>query len=164
MGGAEPSRAYATWIQQLATDGRRAIDYAETRPELDVGRLAYSGISWGARLGPLMIALEPRIKTGIFILGGLGSGAAALPEADPFNFAPRVRVPILMLNGDQDFIFPVQISQQPLLQALGTPAADKQHVLYPGGHDVVGTHRSQMIQQIVAWLDRCLGQVQSLLR
>jgi hypothetical protein len=36
-------------------------------------------------------------------MGGLGTAKPA-PEVDPFNFAPRVRIPILMLNGDQDFI------------------------------------------------------------
>jgi eukaryotic-like serine/threonine-protein kinase len=156
----EPTRAYATWIQQLATDVRRAIDYAGMRPELDTGRLAYAGLSWGARLGPLMIALERRIQTGILVMGGLGTGAASLPETDPFNFAPRVAVPILMLNGNQDFIFPVQTSQLPLLQTLGTPAADKRHVLYPGGHDIVISYRSQVVQEVVGWLDRYLGRVQ----
>jgi dienelactone hydrolase len=157
---AEPTRAYATWIQQLATDARRAIDYAATRPEIDSSKLGYIGISWGGRLGPLMIALEPRFKTGVFMMGGLGTGAPPLAEADPFNFAPRVRVPILMLNGDQDFIFPLQTSQQPLFQALGTAAPEKQHMVYPGGHEIVGTHRSQVVQEVLAWLDRYLGRVQ----
>ena len=157
---AEPTRAYATWIQQVATDARRAIDYAATRPELDTSRLAYTGVSWGGRLAPLMLAVEPRIRTGILIMGGLGTGTAPLPESDPFNFAPRVKVPVLMLNGDQDFIFPVQTSQRPLLQAFSTPEADKRHMLYPGGHDIVNSYRSRVVQEVVAWLDRYLGRVQ----
>ena len=82
------------------------------------------------------------------------------PEVDPFNFAPRVRIPILMLNGDQDFIFPLQTSQRPLFQALGTPSADKKHVLYPGGHEIFVTQRSQIVQEVVGWLDRYVGRVQ----
>ena len=69
-------------------------------------------------------------------------------------------VPMLMLNGDQDFIFPVQTAQRPLFELFGTPAADKRHVLYPGGHDIIATHRSQVIQEVVGWLDRYLGRVQ----
>jgi hypothetical protein len=46
------------------------------------------------------------------------------------------------------------------LQALGTPAADKRHQLYPGGHEIFATQRSQIIQEVVGWLDRYLGRVQ----
>ena len=155
----EPTRAYKTWMQQVVSDGRRTLDYLETRSDVDGARLAYYGVSWGARLGPLTIALDSRLKAGVLILGGLGSGKPP-PEVDPFNFAPRVRVPMLMLNGDQDFIFPVQTAQRPLFELFSTPAADKRHVLYPGGHDIIATRRSQVIQEVVGWLDRYLGRVQ----
>jgi dienelactone hydrolase len=155
---AVPTRAYKTWIQQLVMDARRTLDYLETRPDVDGSRIAYYGASWGARLAPITIALDSRIKTGILLMGGLGS-TAPLPEADPFNFLPRVRVPILMLNGDEDFIFPLQTLQLPLFESLGTPAADKRHVLYPGGHEIGATKRSQIIQEVVGWLDKYLGRV-----
>ncbi len=156
---AVPTRAYKTWIQQLSMDARRTLDYLETRDDIDTSRLAYFGISWGARMGPITIALDSRIKTGVLLMGGLGSTAPA-PEADPFNFLPRVRAPILMLNGDQDFIFPVHTLQLPFFEALGTPVADKRHVLYPGGHEIGATKRSQIIQEVVGWLDKYLGRVQ----
>ena len=156
---AVPTRAYKTWIQQLVMDARRTLDYLETRDDIDNSRLAYFGISWGARMGPIPIALDSRIKTGILQMGGLSSTTPA-PEADPFNFLPRVHVPILMLNGDQDFIFPLQTLQLPLFEALGTPVADKRHVLYPGGHEIGSTKRSQIIQEVVGWLDKYLGRVQ----
>ena len=35
------------------------------------------------------------------------------------------RVPTLMLNGRYDSFFPVESSQKPFFQHLGTPAADK---------------------------------------
>lgn len=155
---AVPTRAYTTWIQQLVMDARRTLDYLETRPDIDSSRLAYFGISWGARLGPISIALDSRIKAGILQMGGLSSTAPA-PEADPFNFLPRVRVPILMLNGDEDFIFPLQTLQLPLFEGLGTPIADKRHVVYPGGHEIGSTKRSQIVQEVVAWLDKYLGRV-----
>ena len=121
--------------------------------------MAYFGNSWGARLGPITIALDSRLKTAILLNGGLGSAAPA-PEADTFNFAPRVRVPILMLNGDQDFIFPLQTLQRPLFATLGSPAADKRHLTYPGGHEIATTMRNQIIQEMVGWLDKYLGRVQ----
>ena len=148
-----PTRAYRTWVQQVVLDARRTLDYLESRGEIDRSRMAYFGNSWGARLGPITIALDSRLKTGILLNGGLGSAAPA-PEADTFNFAPRVRVPILMLNGDQDFIFPLQTLQRPLFATLGTPAADKRHLTYPGGHEIATTMRNQIVQEMVGWLDR----------
>ena len=136
-----PTRAYTTWVQQVVIDARRTLDYLETRADLDGTKVAYFGTSWGARLAPIPIALDSRIVTGVLVMGGLGSGTPA-PEADPFNFLPRVRVPILMINGDEDFIFPLQTTQRPLFERLGTPPADKQHILYPGGHEIIG-HQAQ---------------------
>jgi len=156
---AEPTRAYTTWVQQLVGDARRSLDYLETRPDIDAARLAFYGLSWGAQLGPIIIALDPRLKAGVLLMGGLKSGESA-PEVDTFNFAPRVRAPILMLNGDQDHIFPLQTSQRPLFQGLGTPSADKKHVLYPGGHEIFATERSQIVKEVVGWLDRYVGRVQ----
>jgi dipeptidyl aminopeptidase/acylaminoacyl peptidase len=64
-----------------------------------------------------------------------------------------------MVNGEKDFIFPLETTQRPLFEALGTPAADKRHVLYPGGHEIIATKRSQIVQEVVAWLDKYLGRV-----
>ena len=47
-----------------------------------------------------------------------------------------------------------------MFDGLGTPAADKHHVLYPGGHEIITTKRSQIVQEIVGWLDKYLGRVQ----
>ena len=53
---------------------------------------------------------------------------------DPFNFAPRVTMPVLMLNGRYDFAAPLETSQRPLFRLLATPAKDKRHVLFESGH------------------------------
>jgi dienelactone hydrolase len=146
-------------VHQLVSDARRTLDYLGTRPDIDAARLSYYGLSWGGQLGPIMMALEPRLKAGILLMGGLFSSPSA-PEVHSFTFAPRVRAPILMLNGDQDYIFPLQTSQRPLFEALGTPSADKKHVLYPGGHEIFATQRSQIVKEVVGWLDRYVGRVQ----
>ena len=58
------------------------------------------------------------------LLMGVFGGTSAL-GVDSFNFASRLRTPILMLNGDQDHICPVRTSQRALFQALGTLGAAK---------------------------------------
>ena len=41
-----------------------------------------------------------------------------------------------MINGRYDFFFPVESSQDPMFRLLGTPAADKRHVVVEGSHEV----------------------------
>jgi dienelactone hydrolase len=85
-----------------AKDASRALDYAETRWELDHGKVAYYGYSWGSVMGALIPAVEPRIKTCVLALGGLNF-EQSLPEVEVINFLPRVEQPTLMLNGRYDF-------------------------------------------------------------
>jgi eukaryotic-like serine/threonine-protein kinase len=139
------------WSKDLG----RSIDYLETRPEIDVGKLAFFGFSLGAWVGPRLIAVEPRIK--VMVLAAGGSSGKTFAEVDPWNFASRVQIPVLMLNGRGDFLFPLETSQQPLFRLLGTPAPDKKHVIYDGGHDIFG--RLEVFKDTQDWLDRYLGPV-----
>jgi pimeloyl-ACP methyl ester carboxylesterase len=70
---------------------------------------------------------------------------------DQRTFAPRVRIPVLMVNGRYDWAFPVGTSQRPFFRMLGTPAADKTHVLLESGHWELSTER---IRIILEWLDQ----------
>lgn len=139
------------WYRDLA----RTLDYVETRRDLDASRIAYYGFSWGARLGPIFLALDPRLKAAVLLSGGL-KFARTFPEADPFNFASRVTVPVLMVNGRYDYFFPLETSQQPLLHLLGTPPRDKRHVVLASGHSPPLT---PVTREMLAWLDRYLGPV-----
>ena len=105
-----------------------------------------------------MLAVEDRIKLGIFVVGGFLSGKLP-PAADPLNFAPRVKVPVLMINGEQDFGFPLETSQKPMFEFLGTPEEDKAHILYPGGHGLLTFCNRQIKGDVIGWLDRYLGPV-----
>jgi len=97
--------------------------------------------------------VEPRFKTAVVWSGGFPL-TPQLPEVDPINFAPHVRVPMLMLNGREDFTFPIDESQRPMFRALGTPDVDKRHVIYEGGH-VFPFARIE--KDTLDWLDRYLG-------
>jgi predicted esterase len=80
-----------------------------------------------------------------------------LPEVDQINFASRVIIPTLMLNGRHDFFLPIETAQIPAFQILGTPEKDKRQVFYETGHDIP---RKEMIREVLDWLDRYLGPVQ----
>jgi eukaryotic-like serine/threonine-protein kinase len=79
------------------------------------------------------------------------------PEEDPVNFLPHVHIPVLMLSGKYDSSFPLELSQKPFFRLLGTPLAEKRHVVDEAGHFL---SRPMMVRESLAWLDRYLGPVQ----
>jgi eukaryotic-like serine/threonine-protein kinase len=88
------------------------------------------------------------------LYGGGFEPEKALPEVDQINFAPRVKIPVLMLNGRYDWFYPLQTSQEPMFRLLGTPEEHKRHALFETGHVIP---RSQQIKETLDWLDRYLG-------
>jgi hypothetical protein len=112
-------------------------------------------LSWGAALGPLLLAVEDRIKIGILVAGGLLLHRS-LPEADVFNFAPYARQPMLMVNGRYDWFFPIDRTQLPLFRALGSPPKDKRHAVFDTGHVPLN---DLLMKEILDWLDHYLGPV-----
>lgn len=146
---------YRDHVIAWSKDLGRTIDYLETRQDLRTDRLAYYGLSWGAAQAPIMISMEPRVKLAVLVGGGLDFGKP-MPEVDPINFAPRVNVPVLMVNGRYDFFFPTETSQKPMFLSLGTPSKDKRHVVFEAGHV---PPNDLMIKEILDWLDRYQGSV-----
>jgi predicted esterase len=143
---------------QMSQDLRRCVDYLQTRDDMDLSKLTYVGLSYGGLTGPIMIATEPRFKTGILLLGGV-CACPRLPSADPAEFATHVKIPILMLNGRHDSIFPYETAQRPLFELLGTPEPEKRHVTLPGEHSISWEYRRLYHAQILEWLDDHLGPV-----
>src|SRR5205085_2508634 len=138
---------WIAWSRDLG----RAIDYLGTRPDVDRTRLAFYGISTGAAAGVILTALEPRLKATVLQGAGLYESA---PEIDPLNYAPRVRIPTLMLNGRYDFEMPFETAQRPLFDLLGSPAENKKHMVFEKGHALAV---EDVAPAILQWLDRYLG-------
>jgi cephalosporin-C deacetylase-like acetyl esterase len=147
--------AYRDHVIDWSKDLGRSVDYLETRSDIDHNNLAYEGISWGAAMGAVLPAIEGRLKALVLISPGF-SPYRQLPEDDQLNFAPRVKVPALMLNGRFDYIFPTASSQEPMFRFLGTPPEHKRRVVFDTSHDLP---RSETIKESLAWLDQYLGPV-----
>jgi eukaryotic-like serine/threonine-protein kinase len=141
-------------ITQRTLDVRRALDYLETRPDVDLKRLAFYSLSMGSDMGPLVGAVESRLRTLVLVAGGLDDGLP--PEVDALNFAPRVHVPVLMVNGRSDFAAPYETSQRPLFRLLGSPEKDKKHVTFDSGHVPPWP---DVVRETLDWLDHYLGPV-----
>ena len=151
----QETSAYRDLMVALVKDTRRTIDYLATRPDVDTARIAYYGVSFGGRVSPPILAMEPRFKAAMLNVAGLKMERARR-EVDPINFLPRVRLPMLMLNGRYDYYFPVETSQKPFFESLGTPTEHKKWVLYPEAHVV---SRTETMREVLAWLDKYLGVV-----
>jgi len=142
-------------VVMWSKDASRAIDYVETRPEFDHDKIAFYGVSWGAVMGAIIPAVEPRIKANVLALGGLDFHPSP-PEVDTVNFLPRVKQPTLMLNGRYDFFFPEKSTQDPFYRLLGSKKDQKKKLMYESGHSVP---HNELIKETLNWFDQYLGPV-----
>lgn len=154
LDSARNTHQYSEYFIQVVKDFRRCIDYLQTRQDIDSQKLAYYGMSWGGEYGAIIPAVEGRLKVSVLISGGLTG--LERPEVNPVNYATHVKIPTLMLNGRYDTLNSPQISQKPMFDLLGTPAADKQWKLYETDHI---PPRNEFIKETLAWFDRYLGPV-----
>jgi pimeloyl-ACP methyl ester carboxylesterase len=137
------------------TELRRAVDYLETRADIDKRRLAYVGLSWGAGSRLPLAAIDDRFRAVVLIGGGIDERLQpTLPEASNINFAPYIRPPKLLLNGAVDEEHPWQTRGLPLWNLLREP---KQLALVPAvGHVPPLQDRVPAINR---FLDQTLGPV-----
>ncbi|MDO6603132.1 alpha/beta hydrolase [Arenibacter palladensis] len=130
-------------ISQTVFDLRRAVDFIETREELDAQRIGYYGISLGGITGTIFCGIDNRIKVPIVALAGgqlnlLYEKEALTKEAkdfvsiiEPLNFVKQIAPrPLLMLNAKNDEIVP------PLMSRLLFKAAEepKEIIWYDAKH------------------------------
>jgi len=138
------------WMQEMS----RTIDYLETRDDIDTHRLGYNGFSWGGESAPIALVVDSRIDAAVLNVGGLPDTWGYQPEEDPFNFVNRVRIPVLMINGEFDTGFPLETSQKPMFELLGTDPAHKKLYVTPASHIVP---RDVLIRETLSWYDRYLS-------
>ncbi len=92
---------------QGVIDNRRALDYLETRPEIDNGRIAVAGYGYGGLVALMLTSAEPRIKA-------LAACAVPMAERNLAVFAPRhfasrvIQQQVLVLAGQRDENAPEQ--------------------------------------------------------
>ena len=139
------------WVKDVG----RCIDYLETREDIDTDKIAYIGVSLGAANGAIIPAVEKRIKLAILNVAGLWH-ANILPEVDQINYLPRIDIPVLMINGRYDHIFPFESSQKPMFELIGTSSEDKKYFVYERGHHVPW---HIFLREAFAWLDTYFGPV-----
>jgi pimeloyl-ACP methyl ester carboxylesterase len=145
-------RLLFAWRQDLA----RLLDVLSHRDDIDAERIAYLGLSYGASVPVALLALEDRFKAVILMSGAMG-GVPGFVDADALNYAGHITMPLLLLSGRHDFVFPLEIAAKPMFDRIGTPIDRKRHVVFDAGHMMFP--RGLMIDEVVSWLNRHLGSV-----
>jgi formylglycine-generating enzyme required for sulfatase activity len=155
-GEKRPDRASVEFRDRVvgeATDERRGLDYLETRPELDLRKLAFMNVSVSLQ-GIIFSAVEARYRAVVLMACGVYPRQAGnIAEANPIFFAPHIRGPKLMINGRWDEDFPFKIDAKPLFDLLSEP---KKLELYDGGHVPPAEVAVPVVNR---WLDEVLGPV-----
>ncbi|MBN1347821.1 alpha/beta hydrolase [candidate division KSB1 bacterium] len=145
------------FLIQTAIDYRRAIDYLETRKEIDSKRIASLGESMGGIINVPLSAVEERIRVCVLVLSG-GAVARytgkdmirALAPVCPMNFvsqiAPRA---FLMQNGRLDKVILPEHARA-LYDAAGNPKQIDWHDIGhgPEAGDYIGLTQ----EKILEWL------------
>jgi cephalosporin-C deacetylase-like acetyl esterase len=165
-------------LRETVIDMRRGIDYLETRPECDAGRIGYIGASMGGFLGSLLAGSDERVKAPVLLVSGadwptmLESTETAefrrraTPDAierarrlldpiDPIHWVGRISPrPVLMIAGDADRAVP-PASARALHAAANEP---KQVIWYRGGHGLPGGGETRRLMLTIGgWLVEHLG-------
>jgi len=136
----------------------RVIDYLQGSSEFDEERVGLLAASFGATfLSPHILATEPRIKSAVLMSASL---AAVNPEkvpdqVNPNTYWPRVRTPILVLNGRYDVTKPYRPNDDLMISLIGTADNDKQSIFYDSSHWPLPEHRVR--NDTLGWFDRYLG-------
>ena len=148
------SSEYVDFIVERVTELRRGLDYMVTRPEIDRSRIAFEAHSAGTFAGVILVAVEKRYRSVLFVGSGIHapevSDAAA---ANRINFLPHITAPKLMLQGKYDESSPLTSDFEPLYRLLREP---KRVVLYEGPHVPPAELYFRESQK---WLDETLGRV-----
>ena len=148
----ETRRLLFDWRQDVA----RLLDVLSQRGDIDAERIAYLGLSYGASVPLPLLALENRFRAAVLMSAGMG-GVPGFPDADALNYAGHITMPLLLLSGRHDFVYPLETVAKPLFERIGTPGERKRHVVFDAGHMMFP--RGPMIQEVLRWLNHHLGPV-----
>ena len=138
------------WTYHAVANILRAVSLLQNQPEVDPNRIGMTGISWGGYLTSLASGLDPRLKVTVPVYGcgflhenstWLKDFKALGPELadqwvknfDPSSFLSQANMPMLFVNGTNDFAYPLD-SYQKSYRAVKGPRTLCVTVRMPHGH------------------------------
>lgn len=117
------------WTYQAVSAAALAHSLIRSYPEVDAERTGVTGISWGGYLTCIVAGVDSRFKLAapVYGCGYLGENSAWLPQFeklgtekaglwlkqwDPSVYLPNVKMPLLWVNGTNDFAYPMDSWQK----------------------------------------------------
>ena len=159
-----------TMIGWRVWDAMRAINWIETRPELDASRIGCMGISGGGTCTLFAAALEPRIKAA-FVSGYLNTFRDSIMSVSHcidnyvpgiLNWAENYDVagliaprPFFSEGGDHDPIFPVKATRESfarvkrVYKVFGVPSRAEQEI-FEGKHEFHGVRGLPFLKEALS--------------
>lgn len=135
-------------IQQTAQDYMRALDYLETREEINTNKAGAYGLSMGGAVTFILTTLDDRIKTAVTGVAVVYGNEYSVVNS--YNFTPRIiHKPFLMLMGDSDGYYTPETATE-LFNTIGSK--DKELIIFKGGHKIPPSY----IPSIADWFDKNL--------
>lgn len=94
--------AFAADLSDFVLDARRLIGWLATRPEVDRERIATAGVSLGGILAVDLLAQEPLVRAGFFVMagGGLPEILRDSQDGDLVEFRERAFAAELFVDGE----------------------------------------------------------------
>lgn len=137
------------WTFHAVADALLAHSLLRSLPEVDPDRIGVTGISWGGYLTSLIAGVDSRFAFAAPVYGcghtldmAFGDSVRALgPEKserwmrwwDPSSYLSNARMPILWINGTNDFAYTLNGWQNSYRQPQG-PRTLSLHIRMPHGH------------------------------
>jgi dienelactone hydrolase len=139
------------WTYHAVADAILANSLLRSFPEVDASRIGLTGISWGGYLTDIIASVDTRFKFGapVYGCGFLGEDSYWVPELakmkpedahkwlalwDPSVYLPRVKMPMLWVDGTNDPFYPMESLRKSYLLPKG-PRTLSMHVRLEHGYE-----------------------------
>lgn len=148
------------WTYQAVSAVALAHSLLRSYPEVDADRIGVTGISWGGYMTSIVAGVDSRFKFAVPVYGCgfLGENSAWLPafqkmgkekaglwlrQWDPSSYLGQAKMPILWVNGTNDFAYPMD-SWQKSYRLPGSSRTLCLRIRMPHGHGPVGENPEEI--------------------
>jgi len=169
----DPKKAYDTYLEQLVADAKAAVDKAVELGVADPERIGITGHSHGALMTANLLAHTDMFRAGVATSGSYNKtltpfgfqnerrsvweAQSVYLQASPFFFADKMKLPILIVHGDDDAnpgTTPLQAKK--LYEAIRGNGGTARLVMLPHEPHWYASMESneQLAAEMVRWFDR----------
>ncbi len=169
----DPKRAYDTYLEQLVDDAKAAVDKAVQLGVADPDRIGVTGHSHGALMTVNLLAHSDLFRAGVATSGSYNKtltpfgfqnerrsvweAQSVYLKASPFFFADKLKLPVLIMHGEDDAnpgTTPLQAKK--LYEAIRGNGGTARLVMLPHEPHWYSSMESneQLIAEMIRWFDK----------